>query len=327
MEHFAKIAIDSGGSIRPLIIDPALTGGTGILNPSVYNDNGKIYINLRQCQYTLYSSELSVHEHPYGPLLYFNPENDLTLTTKNFFGVLNDDLSIKWATKVDTSMLDIPPVWEFRGLEDARIVKWDNKIYLCGVRRDTKPNGEGRMELSELEINEETQTVREISRFRIPALGNDDSYCEKNWMPILDKPYHLWKWCNPVEIVCADPVNKTNRQVFLGNEYFFDRDQRGGGQVIPFEDGYLMLTHETSLYSTEMGRKNGTYRHRFIHWSKDWQVKAKTEIFSFLDAKIEFAAGLAEKGDDLLITFGFQDNAAYIIRCSKKTVKDILYAR
>ena len=52
----------------------------------------------------------------------------------------------------------------------------------------------------------------------------------------------------------------------------------------------------------------------------------KSEIFSFLDAKIEFAAGLAEQGNDFIITFGFQDNAAYVIRCPKKIVKDMLNA-
>jgi hypothetical protein len=301
-----------------------MTNGTGLFNPSIYNDNGKLYFNLRHCQYTLYSSELGIHEHPYGPLLYFNPENDLTLTTTNYFGELNDDLTTKWFHKVDTSKLDVQPVWEFVGLEDARIVRWDNKIYISGVRRDTKTNGEGRMELSELEISEDS--VKEVSRFRIPAPFNDDSYCEKNWMPILDKPYHYWKWCNPVEIVKADPINKTCEQVYLGNEYFFNSDQRGSGQIIPFEDGYLMLIHETFLHSSELGKKDGTYRHRFIYWSKDYRVISKTELFSFLDAKIEFAAGLAEQGNDLIISFGFQDNAAYVIRLPKMVVKDMLNA-
>ncbi len=36
------------------------------------------------------------------------------------------------------SELDVPPVWTFIGLEDGRLVKWDEKYYLIGVRRDTK---------------------------------------------------------------------------------------------------------------------------------------------------------------------------------------------
>jgi predicted GH43/DUF377 family glycosyl hydrolase len=323
MTHFAKIAIDAGGTVKPLIINSALTNGTGLFNPSIYNDEGILYVNIRHCQYTLYHSELNIHEHPYGPLLYFNPENDITLTTTNYFGRLNNDLSLAWVQKVDTSKLDIKPVWEFIGLEDARIVRWNDNLYLSGVRRDTKPNGEGRMELSEIDIGE---SIKEVSRFRIPAPGADNSYCEKNWMPIIDQPYHYLKWCNPVEVVKVDPINKTCETVFHGGNGYFDKDQRGGGQVIPFEDGYLTLTHETDLYQSEAGKKNATYRHRFIQWTRDWIPVRKSEAFSFMNAKIEFACGLATQGNDLLVTFGFQDNAAYVLRCPQKVVKEFMNA-
>lgn len=322
MTHFAKHVLDNGGIIRPLILDCSLTNGTGLFNPSVYVDGDKILVNIRHCQYTLFHAELNKYEHPWGPLIYFNPENDITLTTTNFFGELDENLDFKYYYPIDTSKLDQKPLWEFVGLEDGRIVKWDNKIYLSGVRRDTTPNGQGRMELSEIEYS--SQGVKEVSRFRIPAPGPDNSYCEKNWMPIADMPYHYLKWCNPVEVVKVDPANKTCETVFLGDQYFFNFDQRGGGQVISFEDGYLSLTHETYLYRSEQGKKDATYRHRFIYWSKDWKPIAKSEVFSFMEAKIEFACGLASYGNDVLITFGFQDNSAYILKCPKKAIKDIM---
>ena len=63
-----------------------------------------------------------------------------------------NDLSIQTYHKIDTGVLDVKPLWDFVGLEDARLVKWDDKYYMCGVRRDTTTNGQGRMELSEIEI-------------------------------------------------------------------------------------------------------------------------------------------------------------------------------
>jgi hypothetical protein len=33
-----------------------------------------------------------------------------------------------------------------------------------------------------------------------------------------------------------------------------------------------------------------------------------------MDAHVEFAVGMVEQGSDMLISFGFQDNAAYILR-------------
>ena len=324
MKNFAKHVLDNGGTIVPLIIDSKITNGTGLFNPSIYVDGEKIYINIRHCQYTLYHAELKKHEHPYGPLVYFNPENDISLTTTSYFGELNSDLSMKYIHKVDMSKHDVKPIWEFVGLEDARIIKWDNKIYICGVRRDTTPNGVGRMELSELEITKDS--VKEISRWRIPAPGLDNTYCEKNWMPINDMPWHFWKWSNPVEIVKVNPVEKTCETVYTTNNTYFLSDLRGNGQVISFDKGYLTLTHEVDLFRSEADRKDCVYKHRFVHWTKDFKPIAKSHDFFFMDGHVEFACGLAEYGDDVLITFGFQDNAAYVIRCSKDTVKEYMNA-
>ena len=71
--HFAKIALDNGGSIHPLIIPSNLTNGTGLMNPAVYNDNGKIIVNLRHVNYTFYHSEKKTFQHQWGPLTYEHP--------------------------------------------------------------------------------------------------------------------------------------------------------------------------------------------------------------------------------------------------------------
>jgi len=185
-------ALEKRGQIAPIILPPEVTKGTGLFNPSVLIDDGKILVNLRHCQYTIYHSEKNKFEHEYGPLVYLNPENDITLTTTNYICELDNNLNTIDYKKIDTSHLDVKPIWEFVGLEDVRLVRWNGVLYGSGVRRDTTPNGVGRMELSALEYAD--NQVKETSRFRIPAPGTDNSYCEKNWMPILDKPYHYVKW-------------------------------------------------------------------------------------------------------------------------------------
>ena len=57
MKIFAQSAIEQGGSIHPLIIDPKLTGGLGLMNPSVFVDGDKVMVNLRSVNYTFYHSE------------------------------------------------------------------------------------------------------------------------------------------------------------------------------------------------------------------------------------------------------------------------------
>lgn len=314
--------LNNGGRIRPLIIPQTFYHGTALFNPSVLNDNGTLLVNVRHCQYTIYHAEKNVYEHPYGPLVYLNPETDQTLTTKNYLCVLDSDLNIKQQQIIDTSKLDVKPIWTFVGLEDARLVRWDNKLYASGVRRDTTTNGQGRMELSEIVY--EKEVPKEVSRFRIPAPAPDTSYCEKNWMPVIDMPYHYVKWCNPTEVVKVDPETKTCETVFIGKYTQKPYDYRGGSQVIPYGDYRIACVHTVDLYKSEAGRKNARYRHCFIVWDKDWNVVKVSDQFSFMNAEIEFCAGMAEYNGKYLITFGFQDNAAYILELSKETIDGVL---
>jgi hypothetical protein len=328
MQNFVKYVLDNGGKISPLVIPATFTNGTGLFNPSIYKDDttNSLLLNLRHCQYTLYHSEKNIYEHEYGPLVYLNPENDITLTTTNYFCTVNKDtLLIESFSPINTKALDVKPIWEFVGLEDCRVVRWDNKLYVSGVRRDTTTNGQGRMELSELAILD--GEVKEVSRFRIPAPKKDDSYCEKNWMPVTDMPYHYVKWSNPTEVVKVDPVTKTCTTVYLDESKFvkLPYDYRGGSQVIPYGEHRIALAHTVNLFKSAAGRKNATYRHAFIVWDKDWNVVKYGNQFDFMRGEVEFCAGMTEFEDNILISFGFQDNAAYLLQVPKKIFEDFIY--
>ena len=310
-------ALKNGGLIRPLIVPNKDTDGTGLMNPSVFIDNGKILVNLRHVNYTIYHSENKKFPHQWGPLLYLHPEDDLTLRTNNFILELDDSLNIKNHYKVDMKF-NKEPLWNFVGLEDARLFRWEGKLYLCGVRRDhLDATGRGRMDLSEIDFD--GNTYYEVSRKSIPAPGANDSYCEKNWMPILDQPNRFIKWCNPTEIVEFDQLNGTCKTVVLdeNKKYQFPRDLRGGSQVVNWGDYYIAITHEVNLFRDTFGRKDGKYIHRIVVWDKNWNIIHSTDEFSFMKGDIEFVTGLAFKDNDVLITFGFQDNAAYILRMPK----------
>jgi len=328
-DNFVKLALENGGSIHPLIIPSNELKGPALTNPSIYNDNGRILCNLRNINYTLFHSEKKRFEHHWGPLVYIHPENDLRLRTWNIMCEMNDDMSIKWYHHIDTSSFPDKELWEFVGLEDCRIMRWDGKLYVCGVRRDLDPTGRGRMELSEIEITE--SGVKEVKQYRIPTPGHhvdDGSYCEKNWMPIIDMPFHFVKWTNGTEVVRFDIGTQTTSQVIVTDwKDLGCVDLRGGSQVIPFDDSgrHIALNHETFLFRSKADRKDGTYRHRFIVWDKDWQISKVSRRFSFLEAEVEFAVGMCEYGNDYLMTFGFQDNAAYLLRISQKFVRDFIF--
>lgn len=326
-ENFVKLALENGGSIHPLIVPSKDLKGPAITNPSIYNDNGRILCNLRNINYTLFHSEKKKFEHHWGPLVYIHPENDLRLRTWNIICEMNSDMSIKSYHHIDTSDFPDKELWEFVGLEDARLVRWNGKLYTSGVRRDLETTGIGRMELCEIVIGD--NGVKQVSQDRIPIpghKGNDGSYCEKNWMPIIDMPYHFVKWTNGTEVVRYDIETNTTKQVALKEwKDLGCIDLRGGSQVIPFGEYRFALNHETFLHKSPAGRKDGTYRHRFIVWDKNWDIVKVSRRFSFLEAEIEFAVGMCEYGTDYLITFGFQDNAAYLLKVPQKFVKEYLF--
>lgn len=330
--NLCKTVIAGGGKLIPLFIPSEESKGLGLMNPSVLVERTKILLNLRNINYTLYHCEgQQLITGRWGPLSYLHPENDMHLRTHNFMCELDPtSLEIKSHYLTDTSTFDTyEPLWDFVGLEDARLVRWDGKLYQCGVRRDTTTNGVGRMELCEIEEIENPENgaskYREISRVRIEPPNDPNSYCEKNWVPVNDMPYHFIKWTNPTEVVKVNKNTGKSQTVFLSPSHIPNvPDFRGGTQVINYKGFRVTLAHEVNLFKNKLDQKDATYTHRFIIWDKEWNIVKISDSFSFMDGEIEFTCGMSLYGKDLLISFGFQDNAAYILRIPENMIDEII---
>ena len=323
MNNFVKYVLDNGGSIKPLIIPSHFTSGTGTFNPSVLVNGDNIFVIIRHCDYTLYHSEYNKYEHHRGPLQYLHRENHWPIKTTNYFCHLNQDLDVTFCSPINTSLLDKDPLWSFAGLEDARIINWENKLYITGVRRDTDTKGTGRIELSQIIF--ENSEIKEISRHRIPSPNGDNSYCEKNWMPIATKPFHYVKWTNPTEIVkCKIDTNIESDVVYFKSFAGIDSTLKGGSQVIPYEEGHLCLTHTSDIHHSLAGKINNMYKHQFVYWDSNWNITKVSSFFNFMNSKIEFCCGMSKYKQDYLISFGIQDNASYILRVPEKLMGEFI---
>ncbi len=327
-ENLVKTIINEyNGSIKSLIISSELTNGTGTTNSSLLVEDDKIHLIMRHVEYTLYhcENEQKYQSAEQGPLSYYHREDKEELKTNNYYCRLDPDtLEIIKTLHIDTSKLDVEPRWTFVGLEDARLTKWNDKFFLCGVRRDTTTNGQGRMELSEIIIHEDKVTEINRNRIEVPDIN---SYCEKNWMPILDEPFQFVKWTNPTEIMKVNLETNTSEQVYKNNKiYDLPFDIRGGSPLIRWDDNsYICITHEVDFtLKNQNGFKNADYYHRFIIFNKDYSIKFISDSFNFMTAKIEFCIGLAQYKDDIIITFGFQDNCSYIIRICKANLERLI---
>jgi len=316
--NLVQKAVAQGGKLAPIVIQDAIGG----MNPSIFIDkDGDILVNVRVVNYTLYHSE-NQQQFPsrWGPLSYLHPEKDQRLVTENYLCRLNGDLELTDYCKVE--MLNLhQPIWEFVGLEDARVVYWDDTYYLIGVRRDTTTNGVGRMEMTAIDLDKSNWTATETGRVRLEVSGN--SYCEKNYAPILDKPYHFVKWHNPVEIVKAEGNQAV--KVSLKQGITPAKDQRGSSQLVRWGNCYISVTHEVDLFKNYLNQKDGIYRHRLCVWDDDVNlVGISPEPFSFLDGRIEFCVGASVLDGDLLLSFGMQDNAAFVLRTPGALVEDMI---
>ncbi|CAB4178211.1 hypothetical protein UFOVP1462_46 [uncultured Caudovirales phage] len=321
--NLVQKAVGYGGKLAPLVIPEGLTSGTGLMNPSVFVDSdGDILVNLRHVNYTLYHAEGEQwFPSRWGPLGYLHPEKDQRLVTENYICRLDSGLVMTDHTRV--AMLELhAPIWEFVGLEDARLVQWDGEYSIIGVRRDTTTNGVGRMEKSVIALDKANWSAKEVARTRIPAPGPDDSYCEKNWAPILDRPNQFIKWTSPVEVV---QLNKDKcEQLALKQGIKPNKDQRGGSQLVRWGSVYISITHEVDLFKNYLEQKDALYRHRLCVWDDQLNLVGLGQPFSFLDGNVEFCVGAAVFEGDLLISFGFQDNAAFVLRTPRAVVEDMI---
>ena len=130
VNNFVRYCLSHGGVINPLLIESQLTDNLGICNPSIFIDGGDIRLVLRNVNYVLWNCDNEYKfTSPYGPLCYITREDDLNLRTKNFLCKLIDN---ELSYRLIDMTFDKEPLWEFVGLEDARLVRWDNKLYLTG---------------------------------------------------------------------------------------------------------------------------------------------------------------------------------------------------
>ena len=318
---FVKFAVDNGAIIKNIIVPAQLTGGTGIFNPSITKHNGRIYFVVRHVDFTVWASSTREFTCMHGPMV--NAQYEMQhWTTRNYVGEFDNDYNVKWVSAVDTSKFDVTPLARFVGLEDCRLVVWNNSLLLIGCRRDHSATVEGRIEVSEIVIDGSTN-VTEISRTQIPVIEGTYTFCEKNWMPVIDDPYNFVRWTNPTQVV--EYCDGRTVQKMVSGEVKMPRSLKGGTPIIKWRGYYLGLVHETDLYNSNLSREESAYRHRFIVWDAEWNIVKISESFSFMTGQIEFANGLILDGDNIVITFGFMDTSAYVLVVPEAVIHDFVF--
>jgi len=189
------------------------------------------------------------------------------------------------------------------GLEDARLIELDDRWVVSATVRDR--NDAWRCEIAVATVDP-SDAASEILVLPSPV---DDRH-EKNWMPFYaDDALHFVYSLGPTVVLRVDERTGELTTVATRPAPDWTAGLRGGSQALRVDDGYVFVAHEV-----QPGPAQRDYVHRLVHLTADWQFDAVSPAFRFLGPGVEFCAGIARLDNDVVMSFGSEDRAAYLIR-------------
>jgi hypothetical protein len=172
------------------------------------------------------------------------------------------------------------------GYEDVRLAVLDGRLAGIATVCDRDPS---RRQIAQLELDADGCVVRAIVQ---PSRQEH----EKNWMPLPD---------------CVGPeltwIYQIGEHVPEGSDLSLDHLR--GGAIGAFEQSWLAVVHE--VVDADEGRR---YLHRLVRLDAEFTVTAVSAAWVFAHHGIEFCAGLAVQGDDVVLTYGVEDHEAWVVR-------------
>jgi glycosyltransferase involved in cell wall biosynthesis/predicted GH43/DUF377 family glycosyl hydrolase len=216
----------------------------------------------------------------------------------NYLVALDDSLAV---TQIEPLIdrAERPPVHDsqIEGYEDCRLIELDGRWYATATVCDMNPVE--RREIALLSFD-----GAEIVRAQ-PLAGPDPERHEKNWMPFVrDGALHFLYSCSPTIVLRCD-VRSGELTSVAERELPAAAGFRGGSQGVAVDGGHLFVIHQT-----EHDERALRYVHRFVLLDRELRLAAATPRFTFAADRVEFCAGMALRGGELVLSFGVSDAAA-----------------
>lgn len=299
--HYARSLEDLCPATELFAIEASLPPGYSPCNPSLAVHEGKLWCTLRTVNYRL-------QDHSYLV------EGDGVIRTRNYL------LELDWSLQTISAVpiVEEPPRPEhpaIDGLEDIRLTVVGNKFRCSATVADSEPGWRRRMTVFELQKD---GLAKDLAWQKYEA-----SQDQKNWVPfVLEDRLGFIYWTDPTVVLLWDDESRQalpwqHQECRWALEHL-----RGSSGAIPFDGGWLYVTHEVSW-----SEQQRTYLHRFVHLDRDFRVQSISEPFYFRKLGIEFCCGLApdmERGR-LLLSFGVEDSEAWIASVTIECVWSLLH--
>jgi hypothetical protein len=223
-------------------------------------------------------------------------------------GVLNN-INYMLALDHDLSVRSVEPVVDrssglrryrsdIQGYEDCRLFKLGESWYATATVCDLNPVD--RREIALLRF--EGADVAEVR----PLPGPHPERHEKNWMPFVvgDELLLLYS-CGPTVVLRCDPAGGETKLCSESDAPEVADAFRGGSQGVAVDGGHLFVVHEVDRSGATL-----RYLHRLLLLDESLALTAVSRPFTFTSDRVEFCAGMARRGDELVLSFGVSDAAA-----------------
>jgi hypothetical protein len=227
------------------------------------------------------------------------PTGRRVVHTRNYFVRLGADFVADDVREIhDRSGRTVHPTG-IHGLEDCRLVHWRDGWWATATVRDSTAAGMARVLL--VRLVEHGDDVHAVDAVELPAPSA--SQHEKNWVPFtVDGRLRLvYRW-HPRRVLEWDGSTLQVVEERPGDA--LQADWRGSSQGARIDGGWLFAVHE--VRAAAAGRQ---YLHRFVRLGDDGDVRWSPQ-FTFTGAPVEFAAGLAVHGNEVVVSFGVGDAVA-----------------
>jgi tetratricopeptide (TPR) repeat protein len=232
--------------------------------------------------------------------------------TLNYVAKLDDGLALTGLDAL-SDRSDGPPRHPgyVLGYEDCRLFNVAGRWHALATVCDRHPDGLCEIALLSLDDSEIE---------RVSLLEGTRGRNEKNWAPFVAEqaisPFaaerhacvRILYTAAPTIVLSCDLEQGTVARLSERPTPGWAIGLRGGSQGVPVPGGNLFVLHEV-LPGAALGRR---YLHRFALVDGDGRLQALSPRFTLLGAELEFCAGLARRGGELLLSFGVWDRAAHL---------------
>jgi len=286
-----------GAQLLPLAFAP--DPGWNASNPSIYRHLDQVRCVVRTVNYRIVDGR------------YVTPEGDGVIRTRNFLLDLDASLNTTRVVEMVDKTNGERSSYPIHGFEDARIFAWRGKWRATATVCDF--TAEGRREIALLEIDEDGSVVRAD-----PLRGPWSIHAQKNWMPVVDGDKAKFIYAtHPTTIFELIDAPDLARNVIKCPDSIPGHGRlRGGSQAVRVDGGWVCVVHDVAFPGD--GR---IYLHRFVRFDDDLQLVAMTDPFYFEQLGIEFCAGLADIGENLVVSYAVNDGSARLGLFNLKVVQ------